>query len=521
MFKDESFGNESYRKLVRSLEWVKKWSTYCKWQEFQKIQIHDKFGNIKNLTMRFENYLIYRENDYLRYLIIKESDSIAFGDFKAKGKAKHSKQREIIHDMMNTVTLIDRTSETAEEFKSFKINEGSEDYQSLAPNEMSSVERYQGRKLKFDIFPSKKSRVEQLKYSKNSKKKIEKQGSIRQTNGQDNSSIAAENGERLNQIFKKKQKLINEKNDKRSDSGASVAMVRERTGLMSRFIHSRLNPKKIHFSVMIIISILLFIIVSNAFITSLNAPLFKDIMSDINENIMICDYSSLEIWTAVQAMMMTDIARAAREGWFDPKISTKLRGGEDETLFKYTHIQKSLSGGAQLDIEDEVDIRMRKLKFKQLFNYSGWVNNEINLEVYKDFGKDLNTHKFVNITLPRRAAIQYIQGLSSKVYLRDYENSTEIVNFGTPENRFKDRDEAQYRRLLLGDFNKEYVLMNYDLHNYFKSLIMYSKERNYRNYFATIGISCLLFVVYFWYGIMRVKKIREFYQRLFKLKASF
>lgn len=526
IIKDISYSAEEFSELAQDESWMKRWYNYNIWGKFREVNIIDKKGEIRKVQAKISNYYLYEYDFYCRFFIIKRCENREFNNFTLLKNDTIKVEEKIMRnfvDYLEKKNLSQGFEEMDKEFITRRLNERKkEEEKNNLGNLLTRPLAKNARAMEVNqgMFPFKKSSSNLLKTNKKIDENLDQLGKgndSKRSHESQNDSMEVDFSHGRTKKAKEKKKAI------RLDIKGSESTYfsnYSRTSLVERIIHSKIKPGKIHKITILSLIALILIISLNCYFFFAKVPVFELVNSEIDDNIQTSDFFAWVVWGHVQAMLMTDIARATREKWFDNNISNELRMGE--TLFEYTHYQKSLSGNFQLVPEISVDKKMRSMKLKQLVEYDRWIFNKIELEIISPITKSEPDIEWKKIELPRKAATQMVQGYADYFKDRDYENATEkeIPVFGHPKNRLMDIDEEVYRRFLLGDLNKQYTLRSYEVYDYQKRLIWYYQWYSNLYLYCAIGGSSLVFSMLLCHLLSRVRDIKTYYYRLFDFRVK-
>ena len=99
------------------------WKTYCEWLEGKKINLLTKTGKVSFMEISIEDYIIHSQEDFLRFLVVKKTESQTFDWFTANSKQRNLQEINLkrIFDLIEKERFKDL--ESIEEASGLGLNE--------------------------------------------------------------------------------------------------------------------------------------------------------------------------------------------------------------------------------------------------------------------------------------------------------------------------------------------------------------------------------------------------------------
>lgn len=536
---------------------MKYWGTYSEWSREKEINILSKSGKVIRMGVSFQDYHLHQIGKFFRIMVVHRTRTQIFGLVSINDDPEKLEEKSL----KKMMEYINKDVIEAEKILNEKEEEIEREVEGGEIEDLELSKRIRTRRLVLKNFPvevkGNDDRMENEESKeldmggnenfadfKQSERNKEKSSGSYDISDEDEDNLFGFKGIKFSTtrnmdeskrsrrkkkkitIAKKKKKedkiriinlnVIHPKED-RASSGSSMnprAMKSNRIEkILNKYFH--LNKwQKIDLSAMLIL-ILFFIVHFSSVV--LKDPIQEITNLDLKTQSVNVDIFTWEIFGHAYTVFFTDMCRAVREGWIENK--SPLDPG-NKTLFELCHEVRKVGSDFYLPPDNKIDINIRAIRLKWLYDYEGWINTQVKIPQYflnKDFNK---IEEWKNLTLRRRTGIKIMQNLAFMMEKRDYENDTSIPSLGEGRNREKDEDEEMLRRGSLGDLNFKYTMRSYDFYEYLKAVAEFNQDFVTYSILISCSISIITFLLFSVCVGFEVQSMRKFYLMILDMKVK-
>lgn len=535
------------------------WGSYCDWSQGKTINLLTKLGSITEMTIKIEDYHLYKIGQYFRTLIIQRTKDLIFDDIsicKDRFKLEDKSLKKIFEYIRRDVIDAENYLRKAEEIEGI-IREGGDNWSDKGKS-ARHMRVFRSKTLKDNVqatrSPKKKTlmSIKSIQHPHFLMDSGRKQGRvskfynkydyIKEESQSDENSfeenqvysdfMSSPDGQKVRrkrvsgQVTKSKTKTKS-KEDKigilnlkkihnaqdLNSSGSSIQASVLRSNRIEKIYKKYYKPEKKRAMHFITSTVIVLLILSYLASLLLRRPVEELAIGDIKAEMVTVDMFSWEVYANLYSVFWTDVCRGTKEGWFDDNTPMEDFG---VTFNHICHLNKDTSVDYIFLPDNEIDKRIREMNLKWMFPYEQWATMEVSVPVYKE--KD-GRIEWSESKYHRRSSIKMLQNLGYTVGRRDYQNDSSLPILGSINNRDLDPEEELYRRMNLGDINYQYALKSYEFYEYIKKIALVNKLFLAYNIFLPCLFTLVVYIFYSIYLFSEVKSMETFYKTLLSIKV--